>query len=103
GDAIEVPRQVSAIDVPLDVHVSVLSRALERAVPRTLWSINQQIDNCVPAQRVKLFSRKLKVTPDLGCTVTGTVTRSAIRLRGVGDEIVADVPIRATIAARHVG
>jgi len=103
SDAIEVPRQVSAIDVPLDVHVSVLSRALERAVPRTLWSIDQRIDNCVPAQRVKLFSKKLKVTPDLGCTVVGTVTRSAIRLRGAGDEIIADVPIRANIAARHVG
>lgn len=103
NDAIEVPRQLSAIDVPLDVNVSVLTRALEQAVPRTLWSIDQQIDKCVPAQRVKLFKAKLKVTPDLGCNVVGTVTRSAIRLRGQGDEIIADMPIRAQIAARHVG
>lgn len=103
NDAVEVPNQVSAIDVPLDVHVSVLNRALEQAVPRTLWSINQQVDKCVPAQRVKLFKAKIKVSPDLGCNVVGTVTRSAIRLRGQGEEIVADLPIRATIAARHVG
>jgi len=103
SDAIEVPRQVSAIDVPLDVPVSVLLRTIEKSVPRTLWSIDQHIDKCVPAQRVKLFKAKLKVSPDLGCDVIGTVTRSGIRLRGVGDEIVADMPIRATIAARHVG
>lgn len=103
SDAIEVPKQVSAIDVPLDVNVSVLSRALEKAVPRTLWAIDQQVDKCVPAQRVKLFKARIKVSPDLGCNVVGTVTRSAIRLRGEGDEIVADVPIRANIAARHVG
>lgn len=103
SDAIEVPHQVSAIDVPLDVHVSVISRAIEQAVPRTLWSIDQHVDKCVPAQRVKLFKAKIKVSPDLGCTVVGTVSRSAIRLRGEGKDIVADVPIRANIAARHVG
>ncbi len=103
SDQVEVPKQLSALDVPLDVHVSVISRAIEQAVPRTLWSINQQIDKCVPAQRVKLFKAKIKVSPDLGCTVVGTVTRSAIRLRGEGKDIVADVPIRANIAARHVG
>ncbi|MEP9358239.1 DUF4403 family protein [Sphingomonas sp. KR3-1] len=102
-DAVEVPHQLSAIDVPLDVNVSVLSHALEQAVPRALWSIDQQVDKCVPAQRVKLFKARIKVSPDLGCTVVGTVTRSAIRLRGQGEEIVADVPIRANIAARNVG
>lgn len=102
-DTIEIPQQVSAIDVPLDVQVSVLSRAIERAVPRTLWSIDKQLDKCVPAQRVKLFKARLKVSPDLGCTVVGTVTRSAIRLRGEGQDIVADMPIRANVAARHVG
>jgi hypothetical protein len=102
-DTIEVPHELSAIDVPLDVQVSVLARAIDQAVPHTLWAIDQQVDKCVPAQRVKLFKARIKVSPDLGCTVVGNVTRSAIRLRGEGDEIVADVPIRANIAARHVG
>lgn len=102
-DAIEAPHQVSAIAVPLDVNVSVLSQALERAVPRTLWSIDQHIDKCVAPARVKLFKKSLKVTPTLGCTVVGTVTRASIRLRGEGEDIVADMPIQARISARDVG
>jgi hypothetical protein len=103
ADPIEVPKQLSAIAVPLDVNTAVLTRALERAIPRTLWSIDKHIEKCVPAARVRLFKRAIKVTPSLGCTVTGTVTRAAIRLRGEGEEIVADVPIQARISARDVG
>ncbi len=102
-DPIEAPRHVSAIAVPLDVNTSVLSQALERAIPRTLWSIDKHLDECVPPARVRLFKKSLKVTPALGCTVTGTVTRAPIRLRGQGEDIIADIPIRATIAARDVG
>lgn len=102
-DRIETPHQLSAIAVPLDVDTAVLSQALEREIPRTLWSIDQQVKECVPPARIKLFKAKLKVTPSLGCTVTGTVTRAPIRLRGRGEDIIADVPIRAEIAARDVG
>lgn len=103
ADPVNIPQHESMIAVPLDVDSTLLLRELERAIPRTLWSINRHIDNCVPAQRVRLFKRNLKVTPSLGCDVIGTVTRSAIRLRGEGEDIVADVPIRATVAARDVG
>lgn len=102
-DKVEAPRHLSAIEVPLDIRTSVLSQTLEQAVPRTLWTIDQHVEKCVPAQRVKLFSAKIKVSPDLGCTVVGAVTRSAIRLRGEGQDIIADVPINARIAARNVG
>lgn len=102
-DAIEAPQQVSAIAVPLDVNVSVLSQALERAVPHTLWAINQHVDKCVAPARVRLFKKSLKVTPTLGCDVVGTVTRAPIRLRGMGEEIIADMPIQARISARDVG
>lgn len=102
-DRIAAPRQLSTIEVPIDIEMAVLSRALEDAVPHTLWSIDRRLAKCVPAQRIKLFKARLKVTPDMGCTVIGTVTRSAIRLRGLGEEIVADVPIHAAISARNVG
>ena len=103
NDPVEVPRQLSAIAVPLDVDTAVLSQALERAIPRTLWSIDEQVKECVPPARVRLFKRSLKVTPAIGCRVVGTVTRAPIRLRGQGEEIIADVPINARIAARDVG
>lgn len=102
-DPFPAPHQLSAIAVPLDIDAAVLSRMLEREVPRTLWSINRPVKECVPAARVKLLGANLKVTPALGCTVVGTVTRAPIRLRGVGEEIIADIPIHARISARDVG
>jgi hypothetical protein len=45
----------------------------------------------------------MKVTPPIACTISGRVTRGALRLRGEGEEIVVDVPIQATIHARDVG
>ncbi|WP_246352399.1 DUF4403 family protein [Sphingomonas xinjiangensis] len=102
-DPIQAPRQLSALAVPLDVDTAILSQALEREIPHTLWSINRQVKECVPPARVKLLGAKIKVTPALGCAVVGTVTRAPIRLRGNGEEIIADVPIHARISARDVG
>jgi hypothetical protein len=103
ADPVNIPQHESTIAVPLDLDSALLLRELERAIPRTLWSINRHVDKCVPAQRVRLFKKNLKVTPSLGCDVIGTVTRGAIRLRGQGEDIIADVPIRAQVAARQVG
>ncbi|UYY57912.1 DUF4403 family protein [Sphingomonas sp. S2-65] len=102
-DPIAPPRQFSAIAVPLDVNTAVVSQALEREIPRTLWSIDRAVPDCVPPARVKLLGAKIKVTPEIGCTIVGTVTRAPIRLRGRGEEIIADVPIHAQISARDVG
>ncbi|RYY38329.1 MAG: DUF4403 family protein, partial [Sphingomonadales bacterium] len=103
NDAIEVPKQASLIAVPIETDISTLSQAIERAIPRTLWTIDKHFDKCIAARRVKLFKKSLKVTPDIGCNVIGTVTRGAIRLRGEGEEIIADIPIVANISARNVG
>lgn len=103
NDAIETPEQASLISVPLETDTAALSQALEKAVPRTLWTINKKVDTCIQGQRVKIFNSRLKVTPDLSCTIEGVVTRGAIRLRGEGELIVADIPIHARITARNVG
>ncbi|MBD3731811.1 MAG: DUF4403 family protein [Sphingopyxis sp.] len=97
------PTQKSLIAVPINASTASLKQALERAVPKTLWSINQRERACVQPQRVKVFGKKVKVTPPIACTIVGQVTRGPLRLRGEGDEIVVDVPLRATIAARDVG
>jgi len=97
------PSQKSLIAVPINADTTALKRALERAVPRTLWTINRRERACVQPQRVKLFGKKVKVTPPIPCTIVGRVTRGPLRLRGEGDEIVVDVPLNATIAARDVG
>lgn len=97
------PTQKSLIAVPINANTASLKQALERAVPKTLWTINQRERACVQPQRVKVFGKKVKVTPPIACTIVGQVTRGPLRLRGEGSEIVVDVPLRATIAARDVG
>lgn len=102
-DTAPIPSQTSLIAVPIDASIAPLRAELERAVPKTLWTINQRERACVKPQRVKVFGKKIKVTPPIACTIVGQVTRGALRLRGEGNEIVVDVPLNATVAARDVG
>ncbi|MDO9369181.1 MAG: DUF4403 family protein [Sphingopyxis sp.] len=97
------PTQKSLIAVPINASTASLKQALERAVPKTLWTINRHERACVKPQQVKLFGKKVKVTPPIACTIVGQVTRGPLRLRGEGAEIVVDMPLHATIAARDVG
>lgn len=97
------PSQKSLIAVPINANTASLKQALERAVPKTLWTINQRERACVQPQRVKVFGKKVKVTPPIACTIVGQVTRGPLRLRGEGADIVVDMPLRAMIAARDVG
>ena len=97
------PTQTSLIAVPINADTTALKQALERAVPKTLWTINRRERACVKPQQVKVFGKEVKVTPPIACTIVGRVTRGPLRLHGVGDEIIVDVPLSATIAARDVG
>ncbi len=97
------PTQKSLIAVPINASTASLKQALERAVPKTLWTINRHERACVKPQQVKVFGKKVKVTPPIACTIVGRVTRGPLRLRGEGAEIVVDMPLHATIAARDVG
>jgi hypothetical protein len=102
-DAVPAPGESSVIAVPIDADSAALTRAIEGAVPKTLWTIDRHLDQCIAPQRIKLFGKRRKVTPAIGCTVTGVVTRGPIRLRGAGHDIIADMPLRARISARDVG
>jgi len=102
-DTAPSPTQTSLIAVPINASTASLKQALERAVPKTLWTIDKREPACVQPQRVKVFGKKVKVTPPIACTIVGQVTRGPLRLRGEGSEIVVDVPIHATIRARDVG
>ncbi|MBU7588954.1 MAG: DUF4403 family protein [Sphingopyxis terrae] len=102
-DTAPSPSQTSLIAVPVNADIAPLKRELERAIPKTLWTINRREKACVEPQRVKLFGKKVKVTPAIPCTIVGQVTRGALRMRGEGNEIVVDVPLHARISARDVG
>lgn len=102
-DTAPVPAEKSLIAVPINADIAPLGQALERAVPRTLWTIDRREQACVKPQRVKLFGRKIKVTPPIACTIVGDVTRGPLRLRGEGADIVVDVPLTARVSARDIG
>lgn len=102
-DAPDFPLQTSTIVVPISGSLDDLQRALERATPTRLWSIDRQLDTCVAAKRVDFGIVKVKVLPDLGCRVVGTVTRGRLVLAGSGDRLTITIPVHATIAARNVG
>lgn len=102
-DKAPTPARKSLIAVPINASTASLQSALDRALPRVLWTINRKEEQCIAPQRVEVFGAKVKVTPAISCTIIGEVTRGAVRLRGEGDEIVADVPINARISARDVG
>ncbi|MDZ3833407.1 MAG: DUF4403 family protein [Sphingopyxis sp.] len=102
-DAAPTPQQMSLIAVPIDADAGLLRRALERAIPRILWTIDRREKQCVPPQRLKVFGRRVKVTPAIPCTIVGRVTRGELRLRGEGNEIIVDMPLNARIAARDIG
>lgn len=97
------PLQTSTIVVPISGSLDDLQRTLEAEIPRQLWKIDQQVDACVPAQRVDLGLAKLKVVPKLGCRVVGQVTRGRLVLGGSGDRLTITIPVHAAIAAQKVG
>src|SRR3546814_16193832 len=70
-DVAPTPKQTSLIAVPIDADAAMLKRALERAVPRTLWTIDRREKACVPPPRVKVFGQRVTVTPPTACTLVG--------------------------------
>lgn len=97
------PSERSIIAVPISADARMLQRAIENAIPRTLWQINQREPRCIAPQRVRVFGENIPVTPRISCTIVGQVTRGNLSLRGEGRDIVIDIPIRATVSARDVG
>ena len=98
-----LPAESSTIVVPVSTSLADVQAALERELPRRLWTINEHQDQCVPPQRVNIGIAKLRVLPKLGCQIVGQVTRGPVRLSGRGDRLLITLPIHATISANKVG
>ncbi len=101
-DTIKAQPQSSIIAVPIAVDLAALSAALEREVPRQLWTIDQPGQVCVPSSKVKVLFVKVK-TPTLHCRLVGQVVRGPMAISGSGRDIVVTMPIGAVIHARDVG
>lgn len=88
----------STIILPVGAQLSDLSKNLEREISIRLWSIDQADQTCVPPKTVKNLIVKLK-TPTIKCRIVGEVIRGHISLTGEGSDIVAAMPVSATIRA----
>ncbi|MCB2079948.1 MAG: DUF4403 family protein [Novosphingobium sp.] len=99
----EFPAQNSTLAVPISLSLDDLQRRLEQTTPKQLWSIDERRKNCVPAQRVKIFGERLKVTPDVPCRIVGQVTRGKLKMTGSGNKLTITMPVNASISARDVG
>jgi len=100
-DTISVPPQSSTIAVPIVANLGELSAALEREVPRSLWTIDKPGQDCMASKKVDVLGVKIK-TPRIKCRIVGEVTRGAIALSGQGQDLVVTLPIHATVRARDI-
>ena len=98
---IQVPPQSSVIAVPVTADLSALGTALEREVPRTLWTIDRKGETCIASERVEVAFVKLK-TPRIKCDIVGRVTRGRLTFEGRGQRIVVTMPIHAEVRAKDI-
>ncbi|ABC62477.1 DUF4403 family protein [Erythrobacter litoralis] len=90
---------VTQVGIPLET----IRRALEKDVPRRLYAIDRQMENCVPRRNIRVFGEDLGRTPKVACRITGQVRRGAISVVGRGDRLIARLPVNATVRARDIG
>lgn len=101
-DAVRLEPQSSTIAVPISADLGALDAALEREVPRMLWSIDKPDQVCAAPQKVKVLIVKIK-TPTIKCRIVGQVTRGPLQLSGSGQNFVVTMPIQAVMRARDIG
>ena len=99
---VEIKQSPSLITVPVEVGLSELSAALDRQVPKRLWSIDRPDQICVASKGVDLGIATVK-TPKLRCHITGTVMRGPMRLSGQGETLRLAIPLHAIVHAENIG
>lgn len=100
-DAITFPKESSQMAVDLKVDLRDLQSAIERDMPRTLWTIDRPGSVCVPSKKVDLELFKVK-SPKIKCRIVGKVTRGRVKLSGKGQRLTLAMPIKGTVAARDI-
>ncbi|VWX54726.1 DUF4403 family protein [Novosphingobium sp. 9U] len=101
-DRIAIKPQASIIAVPLEADLTRLAAALEREIPRQLWSIDKPGQVCVPSDKVKVLFVEVK-TPTIRCRIVGQVTGGRLALSGSGRTLVVTMPVHAVVHARDIG
>jgi hypothetical protein len=101
-DRIMMSPQTSVIGVPISAPLSELRQALEKAIPRALWTIDQPGQVCIASEKVKVLFARIK-TPTIKCRIVGKVTRGELALSGSGPTIQISMPLHAVVSAQDIG
>ncbi len=80
--------QVSRVALDIEAPLPEIRAALEAAVPRTVFSIDEVRDACVP--------------PGLKCQIVGDVVRGPIRVTGRGNRLTLSMPLSGQVKARKI-
>ncbi|MBN8500623.1 MAG: DUF4403 family protein [Sphingomonadales bacterium] len=102
SDEPKMEPQSSVIAVPIAASLNTLDAALEREIPRQLWTIDKPDQTCAAPKQVKVLIVKIK-TPRIKCRLVGEVTRGPLQISGSGQTFVVTMPIRAVMRAKDVG
>lgn len=100
-DAISFPDDPSYVEVGLKVDLAALESALEREIPRKLWTIDQPGSECIASKKINLELFKVK-SPTIKCHIIGEVRRGKLRLAGRGRNLIVTMPITGEVAARDI-
>lgn len=102
NDAIVIEPQASLLTVPVSADLTELANALDREIPRILWTVDKPDQTCVKSKEVDLGIARVK-TPRLKCRIVGQVTRGSMEFAGKGKEIRLTMPLHAVLRAEDVG
>lgn len=97
------PVEESVLVTEIGVPLSAMKRSLERDIPRSLYRINEQIEECIPRENITILGRDIGRTPKVSCQLVGEIKRGAITLSGRGSDLRVSFPVSAEIQARDVG
>ena len=100
---LNIPDVDSRLSLPVTIPLARIRDKIAGDVPRTLYSIDQSRENCVPTERVRVLGRDVRVTPRIRCRIVGNVTRGDITLRGEGRNLIVRMPVSAQVSARDIG
>lgn len=88
--------------MPVSARLEDLGAALNKAVPKALWSIDKPNQVCAASKKVKVLFAKVK-TPIVKCRIVGRVERGSMTVAGEGRDLIVTMPLHATVSARDIG
>jgi Domain of unknown function (DUF4403) len=114
-DSVELTSRSSSIVIPIIASLAEIQSKLNNSIPTTLYSVDEGLNGCVPAQRAKvcilpnIFTGGCSqwvvtdVTPAIDCHLSGQVSRRAIVVGGSGQNVALTMPVELSITAKGRG